>query len=342
MVLLLRIGSRVVSAGLTVRALQPVVSGLAALGYDPGALSASVGIERALLDNPEARVPHDAVMRLWQEAVADRGDPDIGLHVAEAAAIESFDVHAYAVFASATLREGLQLACRYQRLIHESTELSLTPGTGGAWLRHTLPGGFAVPRPSAEFLLTSYVRLGRIASGSEWEPLEVRFAHPAPQRDAEHRRLFGAALRFDSGENSVLVADEVLNTPCPQANVGLLDVLERHAGELLARSPKDSTLSAKVRAHLVSVLSGGAPSAVQVAAHFRMSVRTLARRLENEGTSYKHVLDQLRRERATALLRERRASIAEVAFLLGFADVSAFYRAFKRWTGTTPVDFTRS
>ncbi len=304
--MLLGIGSRVVSAGLTVRALEPVVSGLAALGYDPGALSAAVGIERALLDNPEARVPHDAVMRLWQEAVAGSSDLDIGLHVAEAAAIESFDVHAYAVFASATLREGLQLACRYQRLIHESTELSLTPGTGGAWLRHTLPGGFAVPRPSAEFLLTSYVGLGRIASGSEWEPLEVRFAHPAPQRDAEHRRLFGAALRFDSG------------------------FTQRRHTERQGASPS------------LQRAQWGAPSAVQVAEHFKMSVRTLARRLENEGTSYKHVLEQLRRERATALLHERRASIAEVAFLLGFADVSAFYRAFKRWTGTTPVDFTRS
>jgi AraC-like DNA-binding protein len=319
-----------------------VVSGLQALGHDVDAILTAVGIDQALLTDAEARVPHESAMRLWQVAIERSGDDALGLHVAEAAAIESFDVHAYAVFASATLREGFRRACRYQRLIHETTELSLTNASGGARLRHSLPGGFAVPRPSAEFLLTAYVRLGRVATGADWTPLEVRFANSKPPDIAEHRRFFGGTPSFEAGENSICIDDDVLDRPCPQANRGLLKVLDRHASELLARAPNAATLSARLRAHLVNVLSDGAPSVEQVAERFKMSARTLSRGLRAEGTSFKEVLDQLRLERASEMLRQRTLSIAEIAFLLGFADVSAFYRAFKRWTDKTPIEFLQS
>ncbi len=329
------------SAGLSVRALQPVVSGLEALGYDPAKLLAQVGVDRATLASPNATVPHAKAMGLWQRAVEQRGDTAIGLHVAQAAAVESFDVHAYAVFASSTLRAGLWRACRYQRLVHEATELRLEDRDGETWLRHRLPGGLAVPRPSAEFLLTAYVRLGRIAAGRQWSPRQVRFAHARPSEVEEHERWFGAPLEFSGGENAVSIADEILDAACPSANPGLAAVLDRYAGDLLERLPRGSSASARVRAYLGQALSAGPVNVEQVAAHFKMSSRTLRRALRAEGTCYKELLDQLRRERALALLGEGRASIAEVSFLLGFADISAFYRAFRRWTGKTPRELLR-
>ncbi len=325
--------------GIAVRALESVVAGLEALGHDAQALVAAAGIDAAVLADPEGRVPHSEALALWREGVARTGDDLLGLHVAEAAPVDSFDVHAYAVVSSATLREGFGRACRYQRLIHEATQLTLAPDGDVEVLRHALPGGRPVPRQSAEFLLTAYVRLGRLAAGRDWVPREVRFAHAAPADTAEHARVFGAPLRFEAGENSLAIAPEVLDAPNPGADAGLLKVLDRHASDLLARVPVSSALSDRVRAFLLDAFGEGTPTAADAAGRLKMSARTLSRGLRAEGTTFKELLDQLRHERATALLADGRTSIAEVAYLLGFSDVSAFYRAFKRWTGATPAEF---
>lgn len=326
-------------AGLAVRAIQSVVAGLEALGHDPAELCSAAGIDKKLLDDREGRVGHSAAMRLWEEGVRRTGDGALGLHVAEAAPIQSFDVHAYALLSSATLREAFERACRYQRLIHDSTLLTLRSEGQAVVLRHALPGGLPVPRQPAEFLLTAYVRLGRLAAGQNWIPVEVRFAHQRPGDAAEHVRFFGSAPHFASGENAVVMDRDVIDAKNPRSDPGLLQVLDRYATDLLARLPRVGTLSERVRAHLLGAFSSGVPTSKAVAARLGLSERSLSRGLNKEGTRYKQLVDQLRRERATELLRDERTSIAEVAFLCGFSELSAFYRAFRRWTGQTPADY---
>jgi hypothetical protein len=136
------------------------------------------------------------MMELWRCAVERTGDGDLGLHVAEAAPVQSFDVHGYALLSSPTLRDAYQRACRYQRLIHDTTELALEVGEDRATLRHALPGGRPVPRQCAEFLAAVWVRFGRLVTGFDWAPLEVRLAHPRPASTAAHGRFFRAPLRF--------------------------------------------------------------------------------------------------------------------------------------------------
>lgn len=326
-------------AGILARALRPVVAGLSALGHDASAILHAAGVDQALLEDPEARVPHAAAIAMWERGAELTGDPNLGLHVAEQAPLESFDVHAYAVLSSATLRDAFERACRYQRLIHEATRLELASEDTAARLRHVLPGGRAVPRQSAEFLLATYVRLGRRAAGRPWSPLEVRFAHGAPEDVEEHERLFTSRLCFSMGENSLLIANDVLDAANPAADAGLLAILDRHASDLLARVPSSGSLSDRVRSELSRTLSDGPLSAEATAERLGMSVRSLGRGLSAEDTTFRELLDQLRHERAVNLLSGSATSIAEIAFLLGFSEVSAFYRAFKRWTGVTPVEF---
>lgn len=323
------------------RAVKPLVSGLTALGHDPQAILGAAGLDTSTLEEPDARVPHEVALNVWECGVTITGDPDLGLHVAESAPVDAFDVHAYAVLASATLRDAFERACRYQRLIHEVTRLELTPEPSAARLRHVLPGGRAVPRQSAEFLLAVYVRMGRLAAGRDWSPLEVRFAHSEPQDTREHDRLFKGPIRFATGENSLLIADEVLDAKNPAADTGLSAVLDRYADDLLSRLPRSGSLSDRVRAEIGKTLSDGSLGAQAVADRLHLSVRSLSRGLSAEGTSFRELLDQARHERAVTLLAESTTSMAEVAFLLGFSEVSAFYRAFKRWTGKTPADFRR-
>ena len=135
----------------------------------------------------------------------------------------------------------------------------------------------------------------------------------------------------------------LLDAPCVAADPGLRAVLESHALERLRHLPENPSVADRARALLADGAGAGAlPTAALLAALLRMSLRTLDRALAAEGTSFRRLLEQLRREVSARALAESRHSVSEVAFLLGFNDLSAFYRAFKRWTGQTPVQFRRA
>ena len=324
---------------LTIRAVRPLVSGLEALGSDPAPLLASAGIDATTLGDPDAHVPWGAVLSLIAHAVDVTGDANLGLHIAEHAEPGSLDVHFYALLSSQTLGAGYECLCRYQRLIHETTRIELDVDSEQATLRHVMPGGMTAPRQSAEFLLAIWVRGGRLATGTHWAPTEVRFGHPEPPDPSDHRRFFAAPVRFATGENALVLPAALLDTPCQGADPALLAVLDRYAEDRLARTPETTSFADRARAALQEELRAGEPSAERLAARLKTSVRTLNRTLAAENLSYRRLLDHLRHEQACQQLADGRVAIAETAFLLGFSELNAFYRAFKRWTGQTPAEF---
>lgn len=206
-------------------------------------------------------------------------------------------------------------------------------------LRHTLPSGRPVPRHPAEFLATLWVRFGRLITGNEWAPVLVCFSHHAPDDTQEHTHVFRAPLQFSSGLTAMHIANHILDTTNPQADANLARLLDRYADGLLKQAPRQASFAERLRAWLVDELNGGSPTISSAARALHVSMRTLHRSLQSEGTSFRKLLDQLRQERATALLANPRCSVAEAGFLLGFAELSSFSRAFKRWTGKTPAAF---
>jgi len=326
---------------ITIRAVQPVVAGLEALGHDTDKILANADISRGVLDNADAGIPHTAMMAFWQGAVATTGDGYLGLHLAKAAPIEAFGVHAYAMQSSPTLREAYRRACRYQRLIHEATDLTLDERADESVLQHALPDGRSVPRHPAEFLVTLWVRFGRLISGGDWAPRLICFAHDAPADVAEHQRVFQTPVQFSSERTAMHVSNQILDAPNASADPRLARLLDDYTERLLKQmpAPAASTLSERVRLELQKDLTGGIPTAADVAQSLHMSVRTLHRNLQQEGATFSELLNILRQEQATRFLADPDISISEVAFLLGFSELSSFYRAFKRWMGTTPADF---
>ena len=326
---------------ITIRALQPVVAALQALGYDADSLLSTVQISPDILSNPEGRIPHRQMMAFWQAALDMTGDDFLGLHLAIAAPIKSFEVHAYAVLSSPTLREAYQRACRYQRLIHEATDLTLEAGEDEGILSHTLPGGVPVPRHPAEFLATLWLRFGRLVTGDEWHPRRVCFAHGAPENLQPYESTFGAPVQFGMGRTAMHIPNAILDAVNPRADLGLVNVLDRYAELAVSQVPVFRSMSDRTRSHIQTELKGGVPTAETVAKALCMSVRSLHRALKAEGTSFQTLLDQVRQEQALSLLANPRTSIAEIAFLLGYAEVSSFHRAFQRWTGKTPAEMRK-
>jgi AraC-like DNA-binding protein len=323
---------------LTVRALRPLMSGFSTLGYDPAPFLRTHGIDGDMLLDPDATVPMSACVGLLADGVRTTGDDNLGLHVAEHAELGSFDVHFYAMVSSPTLGAAFERLCRYQRLIHETSQVRLETSGDRAVLSHRLAGGVAAPRHTAELLLASWLRAGRVAAGTTWHPTEVRFAHHAPQDLREHRRFFAAPLRFSTGENALVLPTALLDLPCGRSDLSLLSLLDRYAADRLG-TPPAAAFADRARAALCEALQSGNATAPGLATRLTLSVRTLHRALAAEGTSYRQLLDQLRLEAAERHLADDRISVAEVAFLVGFSELSAFHRAFKRWTGRTPAAF---
>jgi AraC-like DNA-binding protein len=323
---------------LTARALRPLLSGLTTLGYDPVPFLNGHGIDSELLLDPDATLPMSVCVGLLAEGVRVTGDDNLGLHLAEHAELGSFDVHFYAMVSSPTLGAAFERVCRYQRLIHETSEVRLDTTGDRAVLSHRLPGGMPAPRQTAELLLASWVRSGRVATRTRWSPAEVRFAHREPSNSREHERFFDAPLRFASGENALVLPAALLDLPCHRNDPSLLELLDRYAADRLG-GPGAATFADRARGALSQELQGENVTAHRLAARLKVSVRTLHRSLAAEGTSYRRLLNQLRLEIAERHLEDARMSVAEVAFLVGFSELSAFHRAFKRWTGRTPASF---
>ncbi len=304
---------------------------------EPEEVLCNVGIDPAVFDDPEGRVPALAALKLWDEAIRITGDPDLGLHVAEDHS-EDLGVFEYALRAADTLGDAWRRACRYFKLVHPYIEPELIDdGSTTVTLRFGMPS--ILPRAIPEQILASFVLRGRDATEQVWPIEHVFFTHPEPRDLRELRRIFRSKLSFDAGSNSFVVRRGLLELRQRTADAGLSAVLDRYAEELMERLPERETVVSQVHRIVSRELSNGDPGVESVARGLGMSPRTLHRRLREQETSYRDVVDRLRHDLAVRHLDTRTLSVGEIAFLLGYSETSAFHRAFKRWEGCSPSEY---
>lgn len=308
-----------------------------ARGLDVESLLATVGIDPACLDDPDARIPIEQEEALWTEMACVADDPFFGLHAQRSIPPGTIDVLDYAVRSSPTLRDAFRSLVRYNRLVHDVAEFELVESGDEARLTQRFRGD---PRGAswqvADYSLGGLLTVCRELVGDDWTPLSVTISHASPPDPAPYRALFGISPRFDGDVNELVVPRDLLDRRIAGADPLLHDVLRRHADALLARLPRTEDLAGQVRDLLARDLAQGEPRIESVAKRLGVNVRTLQRRLADGGSSFQDVLDEVRHDLALRLLDERRVAVAEVGYLLGYSEPSAFHRAFKRWTGTTP------
>jgi AraC-like DNA-binding protein len=294
------------------------------------------GVEPSLVDEPEARLPHAIMIGVWEAAGRLTGDQDLALHAAEAIRPGDFGAIEYLARTSPTLGAGLARLARYYAVLNDGAEVVVEAQRDRAVWSHRLsyPGG--LPRQVPEYVIGCLLVVLRHATGVDWTPLEVRFPHQEPADTSAHRRLFRAPLRFGCERSELVIARSSFDAPLLGADPALQTLVEAQvAGLLGSLSPAEATTDT-VRRLLAQELCDGEPTLERLAARLHMSARTLHRRLENEGTTFRCIVTDVRRELAERHLRERQLGVGEIAFLLGFSEPSAFHRAFKRWTGRPP------
>lgn len=294
------------------------------------------GIDPSLLARPQQRLAMHQLAIIWTELERAADDPNLGLHLGQLRdGVPSGHVLFAAMLNSPTLGQALERFCRYHdimgdfvqpRLVArgEATVLSLSTRTGEPLHRHHVECIFCL-----SITVLSHLRPASFQG-------QVNFSHRRPAQIAEHQQVFGPAVRFAQPEDELLLERSYLELPIAAADAELLGVLDQYAQRLLQRVRPDQTWSGKVARLLTRNLCDGSPRLPWVARQLALSQRSLQGKLKQEGTSYQQVLDSVRQQLATAYLEDQSLSLVEIAFLLGFADQSAFSHAFRKWTGDSP------
>lgn len=305
-------------------------------------LLASVGLSPnvARTDWMRESVHEDAYYELLETVTAD---DDFGLpfRYGKAIRVDDFGALGLAMKTANTLRDSLRRLVRYILVLSDSLEYELHDEVGGGQFVMSRPGhrrGAQLANECALAAVTSYMRQ---ITNSEVTPVAVSFRHSAPASDEPHRSYFGCPIRFDDRVNALHLNAETLQTRTRLADEGLSAFILATLDDL-KEEKADRTLEAQVYSAVTDSLPDGRATKSQIARRLGMSERTLHRRLSEHDQTFQAIANRAQREAAESLLVNGDNSLAEVAFLTGFSDQSAFSRAFKGWTGKTPLTFRES
>ena len=309
---------------------------LESLGADPAEVLAEAGFDLKLFDDPDNLISFTARTHLANHCVARTGCRHFGLLVGERISLDSLGLVGLLVKYSPDVGTALRSLVRYLYLHVHGATTSLETGDRTATL------GYAVYEPQVE--TTDQIGAGAVAMlfnilralcGPNWKPVEILFAHRKPENVGPFRRFFRAPLIFDAEQYAVVFAADWLNRRMAGADAELHRLLQKQIDALEARHGDD--FPEQVRSVLRTALVSGHAKADQVAALFSMHARTLNRRLDAFGIGFRELVDEGRFEIARQMLEDSEMPVSQIAAMLDYADASAFTRAFRRWSSTTPA-----
>lgn len=311
------------------------------LGIPRARLVETVGVDEEQLARPDVRVPYTALQRLWTLLVEVGGTEPLALRLAQAMEPTHMGLVGYVVVNSPDLGTSLQRYCRINALLDPRTQWRVLQTAGVmrmALYLDPLDAWASELRHPTEGLLVSVVSSARMLSGEHWRPTRVCFAHPRhPASDAVDDFL-GIAAEYDASAYFVEGDAAAARLPIRHADIELGNLLHARAEAELAVLLTQEARSWRERVEEVLAAQPRTGDLVpaDVASRLAVSERTLQRRLREEGVTFAGLEDAVRRDRAFQFLRDGLLPHFEIAFLLGFSDPSAFARAFRRWSGTTP------
>ena len=304
-------------------------------------LAARSGIDPAELADRDNRVPfkkYVALMRAGQDAC---NDPALALHFGEAVDIAEISI-VHSLGGATTIDEAFALVNRYSRL---GVEVE-TIGTGGRFQLQRIAGqpwfvdARRNPNAFPELTESTFARLvcsARRTFGDVQACTAVHVTHAEPAYRAEYDRIFRVPVVFGSDKNALRINEVLLsNYRIPPSSGYATGVLRDHAETLLARLDDSQSIRGRVESLLVPLLHTSDVSVDLIARKMGLSRQTLFRKLKAEGVTFEQVLDELRHQTALHCLSAEKVSIKQTASLVGFSDPTAFSRAFKRWTGSSP------
>lgn len=276
----------------------------------------------------------------FKRAVKLSRDPGFALRCGWLVSAQASHLVGPLVTHASSLRHAIHEIRQFQSLLFDGGELHLRERGPGAELWIAFPLAADVTDIFLrEFLVAALVRLLSAFGGCLAELHAANFEHARPAHHHAYTECFGGAERFGAEFSGLVFPVSRLDAPNPHYNPALQSIMHQIAEEHLTRLTSPATVGARLRAHLQRKPAGQVPSMEEAARALGLSSRSLRRRLGEEQTSFREVSQQLQRDTACRMLRCRDYSLQQISDALGFADAPSFSRAFRRWTGTTAVDY---
>ncbi len=308
------------------------------LGADPQEVLAELGYDLKLFADAETRVPYAIRNRILGHCAARTGCPHFGLLVGQHNGLHTFGLVGSLVKYAPDVGTAMRSFIRYVHLHVQGGSVNLAVEGDSAvltWNVHQ-PGLEALDHTGDGALATLYNIMHELC-GPDWRPNEVWFAHSALADVGPFRRFFRVPLRFDAGRYALLFSARFLKRRLPGIDDALRGMLQGQI-DLLENRYRDD-FPAQVRSVLHTALMTGQAKADQVAVLFGMHSRTLNRRLNAFGVGFQQLVEETRFEMAQQMLKYSAMEIGEISDSLGYAAPGVFTRAFRRWSGTTPIEW---
>lgn len=305
---------------------------------DADALFVDCGLDSRALDDARARYPATRVRALWQLADEAIEDPCWALAAGDVWRPTDFHALGYAFLASHTLESALLRMERYTRVVATDGVVGIAAERSGYGVIYSVPDPTAYSVPLIDSRLSVLLRMCREAFGAPPPLQEVHLSHD--RRPCAYEEFFGCPVRYDAECGKMIFSAEGIRRPLPAVNRDLARINDRTLAEF-ARLLSETTWTGRVRKTVMEQLSAGKPSTAQIARVLALSPRTMQRKLQEEGTSFQAVLDDVRKDLAIQLVHADELDLSEVAYLTGFSGPSSFARSYKTWTGRTPSEDRR-
>jgi AraC-like DNA-binding protein len=306
---------------------------------DPAPLLATAGISEDDCNDANARIPMVKMQELWRLAVAATGNPAFGLLVARHFQPAALHGLGFAWLASDTLHDALGRLVKYSHLINVLPDFRLENGPDTVDLVVTVPDlGPDFVHAATDAGLAIFLRMCQITAGSAVMPVHVTLQRPEPADKTAYADMFGPSIEYAAPAHRLSFDATLVNTRLATAHPELARLNDQTVIDYLARYER-SNLTMQVRARIIEQLPDGRPSQEHIAQTLNTSLRSLQRRLKDEETNFKSLLNETQQELALQYIRDSSRTLGEIAYLLGFSEPSNFTRAFKRWTGKSPGEF---
>jgi AraC-like DNA-binding protein len=322
---------------------RSIVQELERTGRGADGVLAAARVPRALLDDAHGRLDVARYRELQRLALLESGDPAFGLSMGEHASLAAFGIVGHMVLHCQSLREALELCARYYRLVADADAPWFVERGGDAvlyyeFLRSTDP---ACNRMRAEFGMTRLVLTARALLNQEVTIRRAEFEHAEPPYRRRYDQSFGSDVRFGQPRTALVFPAALLDIRLLHHDAGVLAALRVQADRMLTEVTDPPSVARRLRRVVTSSLPDVPPKAEQLAKKLGISGRSLRRLLKSEGQTLQAVIAEATRDAACSLLADPSMTIQEAAHRLGFSEPSAFHRAFKRWTGMTPVEWRK-
>ena len=321
----------------------PLRKALDDIGIDADALFKQVGLDLEHLLDSNARFPYAQVRELWVQAIGLSADPCLGLRMAKYWHPSDFHALGYAWLASPTLKEALLRAARYFHIVSTDPEELMLEETRDSY-RFAINTSKVQQRGMDEeydLLVAVVVEMCRESSRTDFNPLKLELQRATPECARDFEAYFKCPVLFSAEQNVIHFAKKEIDMPLPTANADMLIACDKIITNYLAQLRRED-IAVQVKSKLIASLSSGHATQDSIAVALNMSTRNLQRRLQQEGTSFKHLLEETRKDLSRQYIKNSNLSLNEITFMLGFSEPASFTRAFKRWTGHSPSEYRLS